>query len=489
MATATHAGGDLTGERRIGTGILLAYALPNISISVVYFPLNLYITPFYSEVLGLNLAVVGLALFVTRWTDVITDPLIGTLSDKTKSRIGRRKTWILAGIPLMLFAFWMLMVPPEGVNITVWYLLAFIFLVYLSNTMIDLVYNAWGAELSRDYHERSRVTGFREAFGTFGSVLALSIPLVMASVFGISGLQNMTFALAIATVILLPLLSIPMFLFVPQPEPDRVERTRASVWQDVKSIWRNGPFRRLLIVSLCLLCGLAMTAALSVLFVSHRVGRPDLFPLFVFMYYLSNLVAIPFWVAVGNRIGKHKTLLLVIVSLSFWSAWLPFVPTEWTWVFLALMMLKGACSTGPTLFLLTSMMADVIDVDTLRSGEQRAGLFFSIWGMVKKGAGAFGALIATAGVTLFGFDPRCASTPERLEALQAKAQEGADIAVCQNDPMSLFMLACFYSIFPALIMVAAMPLLRRYPLNEERQQRMRARISKRSSPSVQSADT
>jgi len=480
MTAVLSAGEAQTAKSTTGTGVLLAYALPNISISVVFFPLSLYITPYYSEVLGLNLAVVGLVVFLTRWTDVFTDPLIGMLSDRTKSRFGRRKPWILAGIPVMLFAFWMLMVPPEGVEITPWYLLAFVFLVYLASTMIDLVYNAWGAELSREYHGRSRVTGFREAFGTFGSVLALSIPLVMASAFGITGLENVTYVLAVTTLVLLPLLSLPMFLFVPQPEPERVERSQVNIWRNVKSIWRNGPFRRLLIVSICLLGGLAMTAALSVLFVSHRVGRPDLFPLFVFMYYLSNLVAIPFWVRVGNRIGKHKTLLLIIVSLSFWSAWLPFIPPEWTWVFLPLMMLKGACSTGPTIFLLTSMMADVIDVDTLRSGEQRTGLFFSLWGMVKKGAGAFGALAATAGVTLFGFDPRCASTPERLEALQAKAQAGADIAVCQNEPFSLFMLTCFYSVFPALVMVAAMPLLRNYPLNEERQQRMRARIAQRS---------
>ena len=168
---AAERGEKETGSHaRLSLAVLLAYAVPNISISVVHFPLNLYLTPLYSQGLGLSLTTVGLILFVTRLTDVFTDPLIGSLSDKQKSRFGRRKPWILAGIPVMLFAFWMLFAPPPGIEITIWYMFVFVAMVYVANTMIDLVYNAWGSELSKEYHERSKVTGMRESFGVLGTV-------------------------------------------------------------------------------------------------------------------------------------------------------------------------------------------------------------------------------------------------------------------------------------------------------------------------------
>jgi Na+/melibiose symporter-like transporter len=120
------------------------------------------------------------------------------------------------------------------------------------------------------------------------------------------------------------------------------------------------------------------------------------------------------------------------------------------------MMLKGS-ALGALVFLPASMAADVVDLDTLRTGEQRTGLYFSLWGMVNKGAVAVGVFLATNGVTWFGFDPTSATNTE-----------AAKLAV-----------ACLYSIIPALLACVALPLLWKYPLTRERQQRMRAHIERR----------
>jgi Na+/melibiose symporter-like transporter len=103
------------------------------------------------------------------------------------------------------------------------------------------------------------------------------------------------------------------------------------------------------------------------------------------------------------------------------------------------------------------MAADIVDLDTLRTGEQRTGLYFSLWGMVNKAAVAFGVLLATNGVAWFGFDPSSDAN-----------SEGARLAV-----------ACLYSVIPAALACVALPLLWRYPLDRERQRRLRDRIERR----------
>ena len=120
------------------------------------------------------------------------------------------------------------------------------------------------------------------------------------------------------------------------------------------------------------------------------------------------------------------------------------------------MMLKGSAG-GALVFLPASMAADVVDLDTLRTSEQRTGLYFSLWGMVNKGAAAFGVLLATSGAAWFGFDPSSAT----------------------NTAEAKLAMACLYSVIPAAMACIALPLLWNYPLTRERQQRMRAHIERR----------
>jgi Na+/melibiose symporter-like transporter len=182
----------------------------------------------------------------------------------------------------------------------------------------------------------------------------------------------------------------------------------------------------------------------------------DRYALFVLAYYLSSSLAIPAWFAISRRLGKHKTVVLGIAWLSLWSAFIPLLGPQHYWLFFALMMLKGS-AVGALVFLPASMAADVVDLDTLRTGEQRTGLYFSLWGMVNKAATALGVLLATNGVAWFGFNP---SADENTAA--------AKLAV-----------ALLYSIVPAVLACVALPLLWKYPLTQVRQERMRGHIARR----------
>ena len=182
------------------------------------------------------------------------------------------------------------------------------------------------------------------------------------------------------------------------------------------------------------------------------------YTIFILAYYVSSALAIPIWFWISKRFGKHRTVVLGVAWLSLWSAFIPLMGPGHYWVFFAIMMLKGS-AVGALVFLPASMAADVIDLDTLRTGEQRTGLYFSLWGMVNKGGVALGVFLSTNLAAWYGFNP---SAEENTEAAK-------------------FALACLYSVIPAFLACLSLPLLWNYPLTKERQQRMRSHIESRDS--------
>ncbi len=430
------------------------YGLPNLPFSVVGLPLALYLPRFYSQELALDLAAVGLIIAACRVTDVFTDPLIGTLSDRHRTRFGRRKPWIAAGIPLLMGSLWMLFVPVGEPTLV--YLFVWVAVLYLAFTLISLPYNAWGAELSKDYSERSRVTGWREAIGVVGTILSISIPLLMVQ-FGYTDVSGQLLGVAVAVVVLTPLLAIPALFLVPEPEPERVPRAALSGWQKLGIAWRNGPFRRLVISFLFFIMAITMTASLSIFFVTAVMEETTTtYAGFIFVYYLATTLGVPVWLRISHRLGKHRTVVVAIVWLSIWSAPIPLLEPGDFALFLFLMVMKGS-AIGALAFLPASMAADVIDVDTLETGEQRSGLFFSLWGMANKAAVALGVLLATNAAAAFGFEPTAGTANT----------DSAKLAV-----------ACLYSLIPAGLALVALPLLWSYPITREYQQALRARITR-----------
>ena len=156
--------------------VLASYSAPATPLALVGLPMAVYLPAIYADAdgFGLALGMVGLIITLSRFTDVITDPIIGFLSDRMKTRWGRRKPFVLAGTPIYALGIWLLSVPPITFgdvtflgftfNIGYPYLFCMVALTYLGSTIKDLPYLAWGAELSSNYNERTLVTSWREGF-------------------------------------------------------------------------------------------------------------------------------------------------------------------------------------------------------------------------------------------------------------------------------------------------------------------------------------
>ena len=175
---------------------LFFFGLVDLPISMSLFPVAVFIPKFYASDMAVPLSVVGAILFFVRWTDVVTDPLMGYISDHTRSRFGRRKLWIALSTPIMMFAVYNLFLPDTtgslgqiyqifvGADKVNWlHLGVWSFVLSVAITMMLIPYYAWGAELSTDYNERSMVTGSRAVFNALGSLSAISALSCKAGVY------------------------------------------------------------------------------------------------------------------------------------------------------------------------------------------------------------------------------------------------------------------------------------------------------------------
>lgn len=441
--------------RSLSRRTLVLYGLPNLSSSVAALPLALFVPAFYSDDLGLPLAAVGTAIAASRVLDIVTDPLIGLLSDRTVTRFGRRKPWIVLGAPLLLLAVWMIFVPGPSGSVTVSHLLVWCCLLFLGFTLVDLPYKAWGAELSDDYAERSRVTAVREGFG-FGGQIGLLLLLLVLGRAGIEAAPDQLFAIAIAIVGSMPLLLAAALVGVAEPPPRGIAHEPLGPWRGIALVGRNPAFVRMIGSVLFFVSGVVIQGTLHRLVLTHVIGAPDLFPLMIFLENVGTLAAVPLWLWISDRIGKHRAVALAALWLALFSLPLPLLGAgDGVWL-VVLIVVRGS-SFASILFLANSIAADVVDHDLLASGQQRTGLFFAVWGMVIKLAVALGVLLGTGLPAAFGFEPSAA----------------------EHTANGLFALRAVYGWMPALLMAIGAPFLWHFPITKQRQEEMRAEIEAR----------
>ena len=437
---------------------MLCYGSVFMPLSLVGLPLVVWIPAVYAE-LGVPLALIGTVFLVSRLSDALTDPLIGLASDRTRTRFGRRKPFMLAGLPLFMLSAYMLFAPPPEPT---WvYMLIWISLLFLAATIMDLPYLAWGAELSQDYTERTRIAGIREQFHFVGTLTTVSIPFLLKVLFAITALTAALEAIGSIFLVVLPITVIIALWWVPERAPRVLARPKLGVAERWMIIARNGPFMRLLFCYTVSVFGSAMTGALSYLFVKHVVGAADQYPLYLLVYYLSSVAAVPLWRRLADRIDKHRASIVAIVWYAFFASFIPFIPAGYFELFLVVMCLKGA-GVAALLFLPYSMAADAVDLDTLESGEERTGIYFAVWGMVRKGSYALGGAVAFWSLAWVDFNVQ-------LDPLLSEAAGG-------NAESAKFLLACLYSIIPGLFWFLSVPFLWNYPLTEARQKEIRGLI-------------
>ena len=181
---------------------IAAFVSPGIPLSALGLPLIVYLPPFYAEEMGLGLSLVGTVFMITRFWDVLTDPVLGVLSDRVTTPLGRRRHWIILSVPILMICVYKVFMPEAP--ITGNYLLFWMLLLYVGWTLLSISHMSWGAELSSDYYERSRVQGWREFALVFGMLAVLILPTILEQT-GSADSATKVAAMGWFTIVLLPI--------------------------------------------------------------------------------------------------------------------------------------------------------------------------------------------------------------------------------------------------------------------------------------------
>lgn len=411
-------------------------------LALLGYPLGIWLPRAYDTYIGIDTALVGAVISLAAIFDAITDPAMGYASDSFRTRWGRRKAWVLVGAPFLALALYFLLNPEQGS--TVLYLGAWFVFLRLGTTMLGVPYTAWGMEMSGEYNTRTRIQSAREIFVLLGLIGAAAVPAVVEIIYGDDA--TAVLVLNAYTWLAVPLLlgiTVLVVLRVPEPPP-RAKEGQTSFVQSLSLMYRNKIFLRVLTIEFLVGGGEAFRNALSLYFMQDYIGAPRAGMLYL-VYFSMGLAAIPIWNWLARRYGKHRSLSAAIVLVSVVSLAIFTLDYGQVWPFYILFAIKGFCF-GSFAYLPRAMLADVIDLDTLKSGDPRTGGYYSIYGFMTKVAHSIGgtSLIALAVV---GYNTSVGAT---------------------NGPTELLLLGVLYAIVPTVLFSLALYLCWTWPLTSDK---------------------
>ncbi len=420
--------------------VLASYCSVSLPFAALGLPLAVYLPPFFAQDLGLGLVTVGLMFMLARIWDVITDPTIGYLMDRFPSRWGKRRHWIALSVPITIAGAFAIYMPPEAVS--PFYLVAWLFVLYLGMTISSVTHQAWGADLTTSYHERSRIYGWREIIMSFGMLLVLIVPAVAEQLWNVDARQKVA-SMGWFLIISMPITVLLCLKFVPDKATTTQVHTRLA---DVKAIFSTNPAYICCLIAVFLTFFATSATSGVLLFALKWVwGLEEQSSSLLLLFFLPAVIGAPLWMALSYRLGKPKALLIAMFYGSCCQLGLLFVPHNDIVSIAILFALMGAgVSSSP--ILLRSLLADTTDFDALQNkGTYRTGFMFACFTTGEKVAGALAIGTTYFFLNLIGFD----STAER------------------NSPEAIQGLLYLVVAIPVLANALAMLIIWRFPITPE----------------------
>ena len=373
---------------------LWSYALPGFGVNFLYTLVLVTYIKFASDVLGASLSVVGLIFGAAKVWDAVADPTAGYLSDRTRSRFGRRRSWMLAAsVPLALFSV-LLWTPPAslaGTHLILWIAVT-VFGFHVAYTAFEVPNLALGAELTQERISRSRVFAWRQAVRTIAlfAAFGLGYPIVLSGRAG-----------ATATALVAGLGTAAAILFftlrLPSERPDYQTRGGHSPWRSFADVWSNRHARLLLIVFFIESLGLGGLTVLVPFVTQYVMQRADLGPAMLGIYTSANLLGIPLWLRLGRYYEKRRLWLVAMLAGGFGFGLLLFLgPNAWPLMVASSLIAGTANACAVTLG--QALKADLVDVDEHRTGQRKEGAYFAALSFVSKLGN--GIMILLVGVLL-----------------------------------------------------------------------------------------
>ncbi len=445
-------------QRRIPAFQKLAYAAPAFALAVVGIPVYIYLPKFYADTIGIDITLLGYILLGARIFDAATDPVIGLISDRTDTRFGRRRPYILLGSFFVVASLIFLFNPPilSPILETLWFAVS-IFSLFLFWTVVVVPYEALGPEITFDHHERTTLFGIRDGALIAGTLAAASAPALVEWLFSLpstaQGERNKFFWIS---VIYGPMvIGACVWCVLSIQEIGHVNSAETiGTAAGLVQILKNRPFAILLAAYTVSALGNNLPATLILFYVEYVLGS-NLADLFLILYFLTGILFMPGWIMLSKKVGK-KTAWLSAIAINTGAFIGVFFLGPGDILVYGILVFFSGIGFGGALALPSSIQADVIDYDELRFGRRREGGYIGIWSIAKKFAAAIGVGVGLSVLGVSGYEPNIEQT------------EGVRLT-----------LRVLYALVPSLCNLAAFGIALAYPIDQKMHEAILERIPKR----------
>lgn len=471
---------------KAGLSEKIGYGFGDMSSSMFWKIFSYYLPFFYSNIFGLSLAHAGTLVLVTKLYDAVSDPVMGLIADRTNTRWGKYRPYLLwIAIPFAVagvLAFF----TPQTDNYTFKHVYAYVTYILMMTvyTAINVPYGAMLGVMTDDSREKSVFSSFRMFFAFIGSFIAMGSfePLLKLrqSIMGTlpaewtladSTPADWTIAVSVIGIVCAVLFILSFVMtrervteaeMAKEPVKENSDETaKTSVAEDLKALVANGPWWMLLGGGIAILLFNCVRGGAAAYYFADVLGTNAIFTLALFLTVgeISQLVGVVVTVPVSEKIGKKATFLLVLVAVTVLSIIVAFLPETPAGMWALLVSQILICiAIGINSPLLWSMFADVADYSELKNGRASIGLIFSSSSMAQKFGAAFGSAIVLWVLMAFGYDNAkgAVQTPEALATIKA-----------------------LISWIPAIGSAAGIAIMLGYPLTDKKMSEIHQKLSKK----------
>ena len=365
----------------------LGYGIGDFGFNLYWANISAFLLIFYTDVMGLAAGAVGTMMLVTRLVDAVTDPLMGAVADRTRTRWGRFRPYLLFGaLPLAFAGVLTWTVPDLGGGGRLLWAYATFTLMMLAYTVLAMPYSALSGVMTADSQQRTTLISFRFIAAFAGTTLVNWLTLDLVRWFG-GGNEQLGWQLTMA---LYGVIAIACFATVFASTRERIEPSplqRSAVRQDMLDLLRNKPWLVLFVLAMVIMVTIVMRSGSLVYYLKYYVSRPELTGLFLGSYSVALAVGAALTPLLTRLMDKRRLMIWLMVGVGVLSCAMYLVPREQIWTMLALNTVVGLM-LGPKSPLAFSMYADCADYTEWKTGRRATAMTFAAAAFSQKMGGA-----------------------------------------------------------------------------------------------------
>ena len=339
---------------------------------------------FLTNVVGMKAIYAAAAIFIGRTWDYINDPLIGYLSDRTRSRWGRRRIYLLFGfVPFGLtFAMLWYRPPTDSQFLLAAYYAAAYFFFDTSYTFVTMPYAALTPELTQDYDERTSLTTFRMAFSIVGSLVAFTVPLAIIGSMTPNNTRHVfSMGMIFGAVCSLPLL---LTFFGTREKPEYYAQSQPGIRESLQAVWKNRPFLFAAGIFLFTWTAADVIQTFLLYFLKYHLNRESQSDLIMGTIFVTALLVLPLWNWISQKTDKRKAYIIGMIFLSAVMVTLILLSPASSLALILGMSVLAGIGVSAIHVLTWSIIPDAIEVDELATGQRHEGIFYSLVSLFKK---------------------------------------------------------------------------------------------------------